>query len=95
MLQAAEELSLILPESFCARVFNSEQDIVAFDLLLVMDKYTAADVLREVGLHPALQCPGCQQKHVCSYDASIAADLHTKSLHLSLWQPWYVAGILI
>jgi hypothetical protein len=29
-------------------VFNPLEDIVAADLVLVMDKYTAADVLREV-----------------------------------------------
>jgi hypothetical protein len=29
-------------------VFNPLEDIVAADMVLVMDKYTAADVLREV-----------------------------------------------
>lgn len=37
-----------LPEGAVARQFNHERDIVAFDLVLVMDKFTAADVLREV-----------------------------------------------
>jgi hypothetical protein len=31
-----------------ARQFDPEQDIVRADLVLVMDKFTAADVLREV-----------------------------------------------
>jgi len=37
-----------LPEGAVARQFDHERDIVAFDLVLVMDKFTAADVLREV-----------------------------------------------
>ena len=32
-----------------ARLFEPAQDIVFFDLVLVMDKFTAADALKEVG----------------------------------------------
>lgn len=39
-----------LPEGAAAQQFDHERDIVAFDLVLVMDKFCAADVLREVGL---------------------------------------------
>jgi hypothetical protein len=38
--------------------FNPAADIVASDLVLVMDKYTAADVLREVR-HGLLQTATC------------------------------------
>jgi hypothetical protein len=38
--------------------FNPAADIVASDLVLVMDKYTAADVLREVR-HGLLQTAMC------------------------------------
>lgn len=37
-----------LPEGAAAKQFDHERDIVAFDLVLVMDKFCAADVLREV-----------------------------------------------
>lgn len=40
-----------LPAGFQARQLKPETDIVAFDMVLVMDKFTAADVLREVGLN--------------------------------------------
>ena len=43
----ASELNLTLPPNFAARQFESERDIVHFDLVLVFDKYTAADVLKE------------------------------------------------
>lgn len=44
----AEELGICLPIDFSAQLFDHERDIVAYDVVLVMDKYTAADVLREV-----------------------------------------------
>ena len=47
-----------LPEGAAAQQFDHERDIVAFDLVLVMDKFCAADVLREVG--PTAPCmAGC------------------------------------
>ncbi len=48
VLAAAHELGLVLPEGITARLFDHERDIVAYDLVLVMDKFTAADVMREV-----------------------------------------------
>lgn len=39
---------MALPAGFQARQMKPETDIVAFDMVLVMDKFTAADVLREV-----------------------------------------------
>ena len=45
---AAQSMGLELPENFQARQINPERDIVCFDVVLVMDKFTAADVLREV-----------------------------------------------
>lgn len=47
--QVAQEEGLQLPAGFQARQLKPETDIVAFDMVLVMDKFTAADVLREVG----------------------------------------------
>lgn len=48
---AAAALGVQLPdaETAAAVVFDPANDIVAADLVLVMDKFTAADVLREVG----------------------------------------------
>lgn len=45
---AVQQMGLQIPENFQARQVNPERDIVCFDVVLVMDKYTAADVLREV-----------------------------------------------
>ena len=45
---AAQQMGIQLPENFQARQIIPEKDIVQFDIVLVMDKYTAADVLREV-----------------------------------------------
>lgn len=36
-------------------MFDYEKDIVLFDLVLVMDKFTAADVLREVSVYDTIQ----------------------------------------
>ena len=52
---AADNLSIFLPDEFKARMFDYEKDIVLFDLVLVMDKYTAADVLREVSVYDTVQ----------------------------------------
>lgn len=45
---AAQQMGIELPADFQARQINPERDIVEFDIVLVMDKFTAADVLREV-----------------------------------------------
>ena len=45
---AAQSMGLELRNDFKAQHINYEEDIVNFDVILVMDKYTAADVLREV-----------------------------------------------
>ncbi|KAG2484271.1 hypothetical protein HYH03_016915 [Edaphochlamys debaryana] len=46
--EALEALGLDPPGHHSARLFEPAADIVAYDLLLVMDKYTASDVMREV-----------------------------------------------
>jgi hypothetical protein len=57
--QVAQEEGLQLPAAFQARQLKPDTDIVAFDMVLVMDKFTAADVLREVGQQPCMRarCP--------------------------------------
>ena len=50
VLQELQRRQLDPPPGFTAQRMDPAQDIVQFDLLLVMDKFTAADVLREVGL---------------------------------------------
>ncbi|GIL73462.1 hypothetical protein Vretimale_17671 [Volvox reticuliferus] len=45
---AVEALGLEAPVEHTARLFDPAHDIVSYDLLLVMDKYTAGDVMREV-----------------------------------------------
>ena len=48
VLQELQRRQLHPPPGFAAQRMDPAQDIVQFDLLLVMDKFTAADVLREV-----------------------------------------------
>ncbi|KAG0570314.1 hypothetical protein KC19_6G153400 [Ceratodon purpureus] len=50
----AEEIGLKLPEGATARVFECQSDIVLFDLLVVMDKFNASDVLKEVTVYEAI-----------------------------------------
>lgn len=56
-------MGIELPADFQARQINPERDIVEFDIVLVMDKFTAADVLREVRAGiltpPAYFCAMC------------------------------------
>ena len=74
VLQELQRRQLDPPPGFAAQRMDPAEDIVQFDLLLVMDKFTAADVLREVSpegllllapaglglLHSALQRAGCR-----------------------------------
>ena len=53
VLQELQRRQLNPPPGFAAQRMDPAQDIVQFDLLLVMDKFTAADVLREVSHGPA------------------------------------------
>lgn len=53
---AAQQMGIELPADFQARQINPERDIVEFDIVLVMDKFTAADVLREVCAHCDTPC---------------------------------------
>ncbi|EIE24509.1 hypothetical protein COCSUDRAFT_61938 [Coccomyxa subellipsoidea C-169] len=53
-----------LPEDFKARHFSPEEDIVQFDLVVVMDKFTAADVLREVSVFDTINSTGNYSKRV-------------------------------
>lgn len=48
---AAASLGCEMPAGFAAKKFDYEGDTVAFDLVLVMDKFTAGDVMREVFFH--------------------------------------------
>lgn len=48
VLTVLNRVGLAPPEGCKAAQFDEAADIVAFDLVLVMDKFTAADVLREV-----------------------------------------------
>lgn len=52
----AQQMGLSLDPDFKARQVNPEQDIVHFDVVLVMDKYTAADLLREVSTFVGFRC---------------------------------------
>ena len=45
---AAQALGIELPPHFAARKFDYTNDTVHFDMILVMDKFTAGDVMREV-----------------------------------------------
>ena len=47
-----------LPEGARARQIDFERDIVDYELVLVMDKYTAADVLREVSVYDTISKAG-------------------------------------
>lgn len=47
-LDIIKQLQLEVPPGISARLMQPGDDIADFDLILVMDKYTAADVLREV-----------------------------------------------
>lgn len=46
--EVATELGIALPLDFQSRKCKHEEDIVKFDLILVMDKFTASDFLKEV-----------------------------------------------
>ncbi|CAD7698169.1 unnamed protein product [Ostreobium quekettii] len=58
VLQAAEDLGIVLPEGFQARMVDHARDIVIYDLLLAMDKFTSADVLREVSVYDTIAREG-------------------------------------
>jgi protein-tyrosine-phosphatase len=45
---AAEKLGLHIPGEYAARQFDERVDCVKHDVILVMDKFTAADCLREI-----------------------------------------------
>jgi protein-tyrosine-phosphatase len=47
---AAASLGLALRPSYWARQFRDSVDVVRADLIVAMDKYTAADVLREISV---------------------------------------------
>eukprot|EP00884_Botryococcus_braunii_P004546 jgi/Botrbrau1/14092/Bobra.182_3s0038.1 len=56
--QVAEEMGLLLPREAGARLLDPDRDIVRADLMLVMDKFTAADVLREVSVYDTINPEG-------------------------------------
>ena len=49
---AAQTMGLDIRQDFKAQQVDFEKDIVKFDVVFVMDKYTAADILREVRFRP-------------------------------------------
>lgn len=49
---AAQTMGLEIRQDFKAQQVDFEKDIVKFDVVFVMDKYTAADILREVRVRP-------------------------------------------
>ena len=69
-------MGIELPADFQARQINPERDIVEFDVVLVMDKFTAADVLREVHtarrhfLSAAVKSPGVVVLWSCKFVAA-------------------------
>ena len=50
----AEELQLKLPEGAGAAVFQPSSDIVNNDVVIIMDKFIAADVLKEVSVYDTI-----------------------------------------
>lgn len=79
---AAQQMGIEIPEGFQARQIQPERDIVQFDIVLVMDKYTAADVLREVcsaAQHMLLKCGKQQNGHVKYCEAAYSRGMQ------SLW----------
>lgn len=51
----AAERGWELPPGYAAQQFKEERDIVFFDMLLAMDKFVAADVLREVSVYDTIK----------------------------------------
>ena len=51
---AAECLGWTLPEKYTARCFRPSSDLARQDLILVMDKFIAADVLREASVYDTI-----------------------------------------
>ncbi|KAI3429285.1 hypothetical protein D9Q98_005381 [Chlorella vulgaris] len=54
----AAERGWELPEAYKVQQFYESRDIVEFDVCLVMDKFTAADVLREVSVFDTIKTWG-------------------------------------
>ncbi|KAK9821492.1 hypothetical protein WJX74_002157 [Apatococcus lobatus] len=50
VLRAAAEIGLNLQDGKVAELFDPSRDIGVYDMVLVMDKFTASDVLREVSI---------------------------------------------
>eukprot|EP00850_Spirogloea_muscicola_P011292 SM000069S20729 [mRNA] locus=s69:600082:603228:+ [translate_table: standard] len=55
--EVAESEGLELRQGFQARYYDPARDVVDFDLLLVMDKFNASDVLKEVSVYDTIN-PG-------------------------------------
>eukprot|EP01024_Parvocaulis_polyphysoides_P025205 TRINITY_DN23013_c1_g1_i3.p2 TRINITY_DN23013_c1_g1~~TRINITY_DN23013_c1_g1_i3.p2 ORF type:complete len:188 (+),score=55.53 TRINITY_DN23013_c1_g1_i3:193-756(+) len=69
--EGAEDVVITVAKEFeldaskhIARKFDAERDIVFYDLVLVMDKFTAADVLREVTVYDTIDKGGNYSKKV-------------------------------
>lgn len=69
-VRVAQELGWTLPEGYQARQFEEARDIVEFDVVLVMDKFVAADVLREVRPRRG---PGCTRRRALPCTAAARA----------------------
>lgn len=57
--QVAAERGWVLPPGYQAQQFEEARDIAEFDMVLVVDKFVAADVLREVSSPSWAPGPGC------------------------------------
>ncbi|KAH7291576.1 hypothetical protein KP509_29G022500 [Ceratopteris richardii] len=53
VLEVAKDLGLDIKDH-SATVFKCERDVVLYDLLLVMDKFTASDVLKDVTIYETI-----------------------------------------
>eukprot|EP00898_Chlorokybus_atmophyticus_P001387 jgi/Chlat1/2249/Chrsp17S02563 len=56
--EVAQDMGVSLPEGMTARVFVPAEDIVAYDLVVVMDKFNASDVLKEVSVYDTIHKSG-------------------------------------
>ncbi|KAK9800329.1 hypothetical protein WJX73_003149 [Symbiochloris irregularis] len=56
--EVAAELGIQLPQNFASRQCDHVHDVVQYDLILVMDKYTASDFLKEVSVYETINKQG-------------------------------------
>lgn len=66
--EVASQMGVHLPQNFAPRKCDHAQDVVRHDLILVMDKYTASDFLKEVRMAFLCVLDGCNTVHGTSID---------------------------